>query len=163
MSELRGKNVVVVGGSQGVGRETVGMARAAGAQVLAVARRENLLAELAEQMPGVRTLSADATEDNAADRVFGALTPDVLVLCGGTFPAQGRITDLTWEEFSGVWNTDLKASFQFCQAALRKPLAPGSTVVIVSSGAGIGGSFISGGYAGAKRMQMFLAQYCQKQ
>ncbi|HEX6764002.1 MAG TPA: hypothetical protein VF103_00965, partial [Polyangiaceae bacterium] len=32
---------------------------------------------------------------------------------------------------------------------------------IVSSGAGLGGSPISGGYAGAKRMQMFLASYLQ--
>jgi hypothetical protein len=29
------------------------------------------------------------------------------------------------------------------------------------SGAGLGGSPISGGYAGAKRMQMFIAKYCQ--
>ena len=40
-------------------------------------------------------------------------------------------------------------------------MAAGSVVVIISSGAGIGGSPISGGYAGAKRMQMFIAKYCQ--
>lgn len=49
----------------------------------------------------------------------------------------------------------------FCREALRTPLAPGSVVVVISSGAGLGGSPISGGYAGAKRMQMFLAKYCQ--
>jgi len=163
MSELQGKKVVVVGGSQGIGRETVRAAHAAGAQVLAVARRENLLAELAQEIPGVQTLSADATEDATVAGVFDAMTPDVLVLCGGALPVQGAVQDLTWEQFSVVWNGDLKSSFLFCQAALKRPLAPGSTVVILSSGAGLGGSFISGGYAGAKRMQMFLAQYCQKQ
>jgi NADP-dependent 3-hydroxy acid dehydrogenase YdfG len=35
-------------------------------------------------------------------------------------------------------------------------------VVIVSSGAGVNGSPMSGGYAGAKRMQMFLARYFQQ-
>jgi hypothetical protein len=35
-------------------------------------------------------------------------------------------------------------------------------VVIMSSGAGLGGSPLSGGYAGAKRMQMFLATYLQR-
>jgi NADP-dependent 3-hydroxy acid dehydrogenase YdfG len=54
-------------------------------------------------------------------------------------------------------------SFLFCGHALRAPLAPGSTVILISSGAGIHGSPISGGYAGAKRMQMFLASYCQKE
>ena len=43
------------------------------------------------------------------------------------------------------------------------PLAPGSLVVIVSSGASIGGSALSGGYAGAKRMQWFLAHYLQRE
>jgi NADP-dependent 3-hydroxy acid dehydrogenase YdfG len=54
-------------------------------------------------------------------------------------------------------------SFLFCGHALRTPLGPGSTVILISSGAGMGGSPISGGYAGAKRMQMFMASYCQKE
>jgi hypothetical protein len=45
---------------------------------------------------------------------------------------------------------------------LRRPLAPGSVVIIVSSGAAVGGSPLSGGYAGAKRMQWFLADYLHK-
>ena len=59
------------------------------------------------------------------------------------------------------WEVDTKMAFLFCRDALRVPLAPGSVVVIISSGAGLGGSPISGGYAGAKRMQMFIAKYCQ--
>ena len=43
------------------------------------------------------------------------------------------------------------------------PLSPGSQVVTISSGAAIGGSFMSGGYAGAKRMQWFLSEYLQKE
>lgn len=39
---------------------------------------------------------------------------------------------------------------------------PNSTVLIVSSGAGLDGSPLSGGYAGAKRMQLFLAGYLQR-
>jgi len=34
--------------------------------------------------------------------------------------------------------------------------------VIVSSGAGLNGSPLSGGYAGAKRTQMFMAEYFQR-
>jgi hypothetical protein len=52
-------------------------------------------------------------------------------------------------------------TFSFGKEALLLPLAPGSVVVIVSSGAAIGGSSFSGGYAGAKRMQWFLAHYLQ--
>jgi len=54
-------------------------------------------------------------------------------------------------------------SFLFCGHVLRTPLAPGSRVILISSGAGLRGSPISGGYAGSKRMQMFMAAYCQKE
>src|SRR5262249_58072952 len=37
----------------------------------------------------------------------------------------------------------------------------GSAVIVVSSGAAINGSHLSGGYAGAKRMQWLLAGYAQ--
>ncbi len=52
-------------------------------------------------------------------------------------------------------------TFAFGKQALLQPLAPGSVVLIVSSGAAIGGSPGSGGYAGAKRTQWFLAEYLQ--
>lgn len=163
MSALEGKNVVVVGVGQGVGREIVALAGAEGAHVLAVARRPTPLTQLAEQLPGTMTLSVDATEETAPSQVFDLLPPDVLILCGGTHPVMAPVQDQSWEQFSGNWNGDVKASFVFCKAALQKPLAPGSTVVLISSGAGLAGSHLSGSYAGAKRMQMFLAEYCQKQ
>jgi hypothetical protein len=58
----------------------------------------------------------------------------------------------------------VKIAFEVGRAALARPLRPDSTVVIVSSGAGVNpnGSPLSGGYAGAKRMQMFLAGYLQR-
>lgn len=163
MARLAGKRVVIVGASQGLGRDLVHAARAEGAQVLAVARRPGPLAELARDEPGTTTWSIDATGDGAPQQLFALGKPDVLVICGGEHPTMGPFQDQTWEQFSAVWNADLKASFAFCAAALHEPLARGSTVVLISSGAGLAGSQLSGGYAGAKRMQMFLAEYAQDQ
>ena len=72
------------------------------------------------------------------------------------------IEEQTWESFSAPWDVDVKLAFEVGRGALARPLRPGSTVVIVSSGAGLAGSPLSGGYAGAKRMQMFLAGYLQR-
>ena len=83
MRTLVGKNVVVVGGSRGVGRTIVVAASEAGASVLAVARGRSDLERLAEDMPGVKTLAVDATIDEGAKEVFKALRPDVLVICHG--------------------------------------------------------------------------------
>jgi NAD(P)-dependent dehydrogenase (short-subunit alcohol dehydrogenase family) len=160
---LRGKNVVVLGASRGIGREIVRHAFVAEACVLAVARGRDGLQQLVGEMPGIQTLALDAAADHAPARVFDMLVPDVMVVCGGAIPTLGPVHDLTWDQFANTWQTDVKMSFLFCGRALRTPLAPGSTVILISSGAGIGGSPISGSYAGAKRMQMFLASYCQKE
>jgi NAD(P)-dependent dehydrogenase (short-subunit alcohol dehydrogenase family) len=158
---LQGKRVVVLGASRGVGREVVRHASAEGAEVLAVAREGRGLAELAVSMRRVETLALDAASDAAPSKVFRKAGPDLLVICGGATPPVRPIPELSWAEFSVNWEVDTKMAFLFCREALRMPLAPGSVVVIISSGAGLGGSPISGGYAGAKRMQMFLAKYCQ--
>jgi NAD(P)-dependent dehydrogenase (short-subunit alcohol dehydrogenase family) len=42
------------------------------------------------------------------------------------------------------------------------PLKPGSHVIVVSSGAALNGSPLSGGYASAKRAQWFIAEYAAK-
>jgi len=158
---LQGKRVVVLGASRGVGREIVRRASDEGAQVLAVARQARGLSELAKETRAVETMALDAASESAPQKVFGKTRPDLLVICGGAIPPVRPISELTWAEFGVNWEVDTKMAFLFCREALRSPLAPGSVVVIISSGAGLGGSPISGGYAGAKRMQMFIAKYCQ--
>jgi NAD(P)-dependent dehydrogenase (short-subunit alcohol dehydrogenase family) len=160
---LAGKNVVVVGASRGVGRAMVRRMAAEGAQVLAVARDADSLEHVAKEAARTNILAMDATACTAPAMVFAALRPDVLIVCGGARPPGRPIQELTWEEFSVNWNTDVRMSFAFCREALRAPLAHGSIVILISSGAALGGSPISGGYAGAKRTQMFIANYAQKE
>lgn len=69
----------------------------------------------------------------------------------------------TWETFSVNWHTDVKIAFIWLREALLQPLPPGSRVVVVSSGAAINGSPASGGYAGAKATQRFIAGYAQEE
>jgi NAD(P)-dependent dehydrogenase (short-subunit alcohol dehydrogenase family) len=146
-----------------VGRKIVEETLWEGANVLAVARHRRALAELAAVATGVRTLPLDATAEDAPDTVFATLRPDVLVVCGGAIPPMAPLQELNWSQFAINWEADVKASFLFCRAALRSPLSSGATIILISSGAAMGGSPISGGYAGAKRMQMFMANYCQKE
>jgi len=163
MNALTGKNVVVIGGSRGVGRRIVETARGNGARVLAVARREGPLRELAQAVSGVQTLSLDASDEGAPQKVFAVLQPDILIVCGGAFPPAAPLHELNWQEFARNWEADTKIAFHFCKAALTRPLPPGTSVIVVSSGAALAGSPISGGYAGAKRTQMFIANYSQKE
>jgi NAD(P)-dependent dehydrogenase (short-subunit alcohol dehydrogenase family) len=163
MHPFTGKNVVVIGGSRGVGRQVVEAAISNGARVLAVARQEAPLEQLAREVPGVRTLSLDATDESAPAKVFDVLEPDVLVLSAGAFPPAGPLHKLSWPQFAVNWETDVKVAFHFVKAALSRPLPTGSSVVVISSGAGLAGSPNSGGYAGAKRTQIFMTNYAQKE
>jgi NAD(P)-dependent dehydrogenase (short-subunit alcohol dehydrogenase family) len=163
MLSLTGKTMVVIGGSRGVGRQIVEAAHRNGARVLAVARQEGPLKQLAREVQGVEILSLDATEEGAPAKVFAVLQPDILVLCGGAFPPAAPLHQQSWQQFAVNWDTDVRMAFHFFKAALGLPLRAGSSVVLISSGAALAGSPNSGGYAGAKRTQMFMANYSQKE
>ncbi|MBV9756771.1 MAG: SDR family oxidoreductase [Alphaproteobacteria bacterium] len=163
MLSLAGKTMVVIGGSRGVGRRIVEAAAGSGARVLAVARQQEPLRTLAGEVPGTDILALDATDPAAPAKVFDVLQPDILVLCGGAFPPTAPLHEQSWEQFAVNWESDVKIAFHFCKAALSRPLAPGASVVLISSGAALAGSPISGGYAGAKRTQLFIANYAQKE
>src|SRR6266487_1570300 len=69
----------------------------------------------------------------------------------------------TWETFAVNWETDVRIAFHWLREALIKPLAPGSRVVVISSGAALAGSPLSGGYAGAKATQRFITEYAREE
>jgi NAD(P)-dependent dehydrogenase (short-subunit alcohol dehydrogenase family) len=163
MLPLTGKNVVVIGGSRGVGRRIVEAAMRNGARVLAVARQEGVLRQLAQEVSGAQVLSLDATDEGAPAKVFDVLEPDILVLCAGALPPAAPLHEQSWPEFAVNFETDVKIAFHFCKAALSRPLPSGASIILMSSGAALAGSPISGGYAGAKRTQIFMANYSQKE
>jgi len=161
--DLENKIAVVTGGSRGLGRAIVEALAAEGVKVWAIARNARRLDMLRAEVTGVQTRVDDVALPQSAAESLRAIRPDVLVLNAGATPTVKPVHELTWEEFNISWNTDVRATFQFGKEALITPLRPGSVVVIISSTAAIGGSPIAGSYAGAKRMQWFLAQYLQQE
>ncbi len=163
MLPFTGKNMVVIGGSRGVGRRIVEAAIRNGARVLAVARQEGPLRQLAQEVPGTEVLSLDATEEAAPSKVFDVLQPDILVLSAGAFPPAAPLQKLSWQEFAVNWEADVKIAFHFFKTALSRPMSAGTSVILISGGAALAGSPNSGGYAAAKRTQIFMANYIQKE
>ena len=155
---LKDKNVVVTGGSRGLGLGLVEALVAHGARVTVVARDADALAAVQARL-GVATFSADVTDETAAHRILAEVRPDILALNAGATPRMGRLDQLSWADFSVPWETDVKAGLYWLQAALNAPLKPGSRVLVGSSGAAVSGSQMSGGYGGAKRMLWFMAKY----
>jgi NAD(P)-dependent dehydrogenase (short-subunit alcohol dehydrogenase family) len=158
-NELTGKKALVVGASRGLGCGVAEAFNAAGATVVAVARDGARLAEIAHSGSGIVAEVADATDPAVAGMLLERYQPDVLALIAGATPLLRRLQDHTWETFSANWNTDVRIDFHWLREALLLPLKPGSRVLVMSSGAALGGSPLSGGYAGSKATLRFIADY----
>ena len=154
------RTAVVTGAGRGFGRAIAAALVATGARVVGVARDGDALDELGRLLgPSFTPVVADVTDDGLAERLIAEHRPDVLVLNAGATPHAATIQDQTWETFATNWNVDVRHVFEFTRAALRAPLAPGSAVVSLSSGAARQGSPMSGGYAGAKATVRFISAY----
>jgi NAD(P)-dependent dehydrogenase (short-subunit alcohol dehydrogenase family) len=161
MESLKDKRAVVTGGSRGLGLGLVEALVDRGAKVTVVARDTDKLATLRDRL-GVATIAGDITDADLARRVLGDVQPMILALNAGAIPRMGPIDELSWEDFTLPWETDVKAGLFWMQAALRQPLPPGARVLVGSSGAALEGSRLSGGYAGAKRMLWIMASYANE-
>jgi NAD(P)-dependent dehydrogenase (short-subunit alcohol dehydrogenase family) len=159
-SELTGTTALVTGASRGFGRGT-GIALAkAGAQVVGVARDGAALLELrAELGDSFIPVTADVADPVVAGALVDEYRPRVLVLNAGATPLPRPIQRHTWQTFSRNWDVDVQHVFHWVREAMLAPLAPGSTVITLSSGAALFGSPLSGGYAGAKAAIRFLTAY----
>ncbi len=140
------RTAIVTGASRGFGRAIADALTAADLTVVGLSRSSSLV-------------RGDASDPELAEALIKEHRPDVVVLNAGATPPAAPIHELTWDEFGRNWHVDVKQAFVWAKAALTAPLAPGSVIVAVSSGAALRGSPLSGGYAGAKATVRFVNQY----
>src|SRR5207302_5124464 len=143
MQTLKHQSVLIVGGSRGLGLGVVEALAARDANVTVIARDAARLTDLKARL-GVSVIVGDATDPSLAESAIREVRPSVLVLNAGATPVISPLHKQTWESFSRNWETDVKATFHWIQAALKAPLPRGSRVLISSSGAAIAGSPLSG-------------------
>jgi NAD(P)-dependent dehydrogenase (short-subunit alcohol dehydrogenase family) len=155
--ELSHTTTMVVGASRGLGRGIATALAQAGASVIAVARTGSPEAGAA----GIRPEIADAADPTVPGSLLDRHEPDVVILVAGATPLLRPLQHQTWETFSVNWEADVRIAFHWLREALLKPLRPGSRVIVVSSGAALAGSPLSGGYAGAKATQRFITAYAR--
>ena len=131
--DLKGQVAVVTGCSTGLG---VQMARALanqGANIVAVARRQNLIEEVAKQIAdeyGVETLAVrcDITDTANVEAMVDAVMAkfgriDILINNAGT-GAVAPAEDITDEQFANEMNIDLFGSFRVARAVAKKAMIP---------------------------------------
>jgi NAD(P)-dependent dehydrogenase (short-subunit alcohol dehydrogenase family) len=163
---LDGRQAIVTGGGQGVGRCIALALAAEGAAVALVGRTESkLLAVAAEiEKPGGTALPivADVTRPAEIQRcveetVRGLGGIDILVNNAQT-PALGSILDVTDEAFSACWESGPLAAFRLMKACYPH-LRPGSVIINLGSSTAVNPQPTGRGvYAAAKAATQTLSR-----
>ena len=154
---LRGKTVVLTGGTGGIGRVTARLFADQGARVAVIdtaPNTESFARELGDAHLGlvvdVSDKSACESATAAVQRTFGRI--DVLVtMAGPVFP--GKTTEVTREDYDLLMDSHLRGTFNMCQVAVPQFRAQGAgNIVCMSSIAPERGGGLRGGvhYAAAK-------------
>lgn len=158
--DLTGKNVLVTGGSRGIGRAIVESFARAGARVAFTYRSstelaESVKSEMEEIGAEILSFRGDAAEMAAADEAVGGLlaewgTLDVLVNNAGV-TKDGLMLRMREEDWDTVISTNLKSVFNFCKAAYRPMMKQrAGKIVNLSSVVGVIGNPGQTNYAASK-------------
>ena len=149
--ELAGQNVIVIGGSSGIGLETARRARAEGADVILTGRDPDRLQQAAQKLGAERTAAFDATDPAALDRFFADL-PEAInhVMVTGPGPYYAPLADLDRERAHRDFDAHLWLAIVVAQHAVGRVRPGGSLLFMAGTGArrpGIGLSLIAGSTA----------------
>ena len=138
MFELDQRVALVTGGSSGLGAAIARTLADRGARVAVVARREERLAPLAEEIGGL-AVACDLTDLDALDRVVPTVVeqlgpPEILVSAAGAFAGARPAEEEALEDVRRALDLNLVAPFRLCQAVFPHMQAAGrGAIVHVSS------------------------------
>jgi NAD(P)-dependent dehydrogenase (short-subunit alcohol dehydrogenase family) len=155
---LDGRVAIVTGASSGLGEGLARALAAVGARVAVVARREDRLVGLADEIGGL-AVAADLGDGDHVDRVVAAVVdglgpPAILVNVAGNIFSSDRAEDESAEDIERTFALNLVAPFRLAQQAFPHMVGlGGGAVVNVSSISGIVGipGIPQASYAASKR------------
>lgn len=138
--DVKGKNVVITGGSKGIGAGIANVFLKEGANVVISGRNEEdgkkFVEEAEKKGYSPKFFSADVTDKKATEELyqycvdeFGGL--DIAILNAGYFP-ENRISEMKEEDWDTVVGINLKGVFLNTQTAM-KHLKEGGRIVVTSS------------------------------
>lgn len=149
------KNVLIIGGSRGIGAETVRQFAAAGDRVVFTYHRSELAADELRQETGAVPLRCDVRHSDsvkiAVDKAFAVLGHIDVLVCNAAIADFGLVTDITESRWQEVIDTDLSGVFYCVKNVLPSMISRKSGCVItVGSMWGQTGASCEAAYSAAK-------------
>jgi NADP-dependent 3-hydroxy acid dehydrogenase YdfG len=145
---------VVTGASSGIGEATARTLAGLGFHVVCVARRENRIRALADEIGGTATV-ADVTDPEAVDALAAGLDRvDVLVNNAGGAKGTETVADADLENWRWMWETNVMGTLRVTRALLPKLVDSGDGLIVTITSIAAFEIYDGGaGYTSAKHAQ----------
>ena len=125
---LKGKKVVVVGGSSGIGLATAEMAKREGADVIVASRNVERLDAVAEKLNAI-AIPADVTSDESVAKLFQSCGPVDHVVVTAAQLRTGPFKTVKMEDVRATMEGKFWGAWRVAQAA---DIRPGGSLTLVS-------------------------------
>jgi NADP-dependent 3-hydroxy acid dehydrogenase YdfG len=148
---------VVTGASSGIGEATAKTLAGLGFHVVCVARREDRISALADEIGGTATV-ADVTNPDAVDALAASLDRvDVLVNNAGGAKGAEPVADADLEHWRWMWETNVLGTLRVTRALLPKLVDSGDGLIVTITSIAAFEIYDGGaGYTSAKHAQSAL-------
>lgn len=135
VSEATRKSILITGASSGIGRATAELFLAEGWQVGLLARRADVLEDIAADHDGAVVLAADVTDPDAVEAAFARFVEvtgrlDVLFNNAGIFVPAAAIDATPLEDWKRALDVNLTGMFVAARAAFARMRAQGGGRII---------------------------------
>ncbi|AKV55776.1 short-chain dehydrogenase [Bifidobacterium actinocoloniiforme DSM 22766] len=157
------KRAVVTGASSGIGAASARALVAAGWQVVGLARREDRLKELSDELAGafsyrVCDVTDEASTQAAVEGILGAGPVKALVNCAGGAIGKDPVAASNLDDWRSMYELNVLGTLRITQKLLPALKEAEGTVLVISSTAGIEPYEGGGGYCAAKAAERVMAR-----
>ncbi|XP_045478342.1 L-xylulose reductase-like [Harmonia axyridis] len=138
---FKGKRALVTGASKGIGRDLAIKLAKCGAEVVAIARSQELLESLKKEVPSIEIVTLDVGDWKKTQEVLSNVGPIDLLVNNAAVAALYPVTNIPEEHFDQLFNINVKAWMNVSQCVVKQMLhrkVPGA-IVNLSSKASMAG------------------------
>jgi 3-hydroxybutyrate dehydrogenase len=144
-----GHRVLITGGGTGVGADLARGFATAGYEVVVAGRRQEPLDAVAQGTPGIRTVSADVTDEASVQAMFAAAGPVDIVIANAGAAESAPLGRTTLDQWNAMLAVNLTGTFLTLREGLRQMKGWGRLISVAST-AGLKGYGYVSAYAAAK-------------
>jgi uncharacterized protein len=122
---ISGSSVLLTGATGGLGQAIARAVHARGGRLILTGRRADVLAPLASELGGARTIACDLGDPAALDRLVAESGEVDILIANAGLPATGRLESFTMSEIDRALAVNLRAPIALAHALLPGMIARG--------------------------------------